>query len=95
MRRNASTARADALDAWLTETIQIYGDHILALDITIARAAGILVDRVKATGEHPGMADIVIAATAQVYDLLVLTANTRHFAPTGVRHANPLQRLPD
>jgi len=38
---------------------------------------------------------IVIAATAQVHQLLVLTANTRHFAATGVRHANPFEVLPE
>jgi toxin FitB len=95
LRRKRSSGRAVALDAWLTETIQVFGDHVLALDVPVARAAGAIVERMKATGEHPSLADIVIAATAQVYNLLVLTANTRHFAPTGVPNANPLQRLPD
>ena len=95
LRRAHSLARAHALDAWLTETVQVYGDRILALDLTIARVAGMIADRVKATGRIPGLADVVIAATARVHDLLVLTAHSKDFAATGVSHLNPFQSLPD
>jgi toxin FitB len=95
LRRRGSTARASALDQWLAETVRSYGDRVLALDIAIARAAGAIVDRVKAAGQRPELADIVIAATAQVHQLLVLTANTKHFAATGVRHVNPYEVLPE
>jgi predicted nucleic acid-binding protein len=33
--------------------------------------------------------DLLIAATAMVHDLAVVTRNVRHFAPTGVELMNP------
>ena len=34
-------------------------------------------------------------SAVQLHQLLVLTANTRHFAATGVRHVNPFEVLPE
>ena len=33
-----------------------------------------------------------LAATALVHDLVVVTRNVKHIAPTGVRHFNPFER---
>jgi predicted nucleic acid-binding protein len=39
---------------------------------------------------------VLIAATAQAHDLIILTRNVRHFADLGVRHLDPLAGdLPD
>jgi predicted nucleic acid-binding protein len=35
--------------------------------------------------------DKQIAATALIYDLVVVTRNTAHYAPTGVRLLNPFK----
>ena len=40
-------------------------------------------------GEMFSLADIVIAATALVNDLVVLTSNSRHFDVLKVRHLDP------
>jgi predicted nucleic acid-binding protein len=46
-------------------------------------------------GRHPGYADVLIGATARVHDLLLLTANTKHFDAIGVANAHPSRALPD
>ena len=42
-----------------------------------------------AVGRHPGLADVLIAATARVIGADVLTRNVRHFAPLGVVAVDP------
>ena len=40
------------------------------------------------------LADLIIAATAKVHGLTVLTRNLKHFAPTGVGVIDPVAQLP-
>lgn len=94
LRRQGAAARAEALSAWLDAVLDAYGERVLPLDAAAARVAGRLSDAALAQGRHPGFADVAIAAIAQVHDLLLLTANARHFAPLGVPHADPFQALP-
>ena len=42
-----------------------------------------------AIGRHPGLADIIIAATARVHGLTVLTRNLKHFIPLGIDCLDP------
>jgi len=58
--------------------------RFVKLPITVARGRGIRIDT----------EDAIIAATAELNSLIVLTENTRHFAPTGVFRLNPFVRLP-
>jgi hypothetical protein len=72
------------LSQWL-ETLQIlYAERILPVTPPIARRWGAL----SAQLGHDGV-DLLIAATAIGHGLVVVTRNTRHFAPTGVRVFNP------
>ncbi|WP_354345814.1 hypothetical protein [Phyllobacterium ifriqiyense] len=57
-----------------------------------AYAAGAILDRARA--HEPGFDDITIVATADANGLTVLTANEKHFGPTGVKWWNPLKELP-
>lgn len=77
-------AFAEALDSWLTRTMQVYGDRILAVDTNVARRWGQLSARIGNDG-----ADLLIAATALEHDLTVVTRNVRHFEPTGVTVIDP------
>jgi toxin FitB len=45
-------------------------------------------------GARVGSEDAIIAATAESRGFVVLTANTRHFAPMAVAHLNPFRELP-
>ena len=75
---------AHALAAWLDRLIALYGDRILAVDLSAARRWG----RLSHLIGHEG-ADLLIAATALEHGLTVVTRNVRHFEPTGVPVLDP------
>jgi hypothetical protein len=68
----------------MIEAAQAYADAILPIDEETAHVWGRL--RVP-DPENP--LDKQIAATALIHDLTVVTRNTEHFSPTGVRLENP------
>ncbi|MBB1249929.1 PIN domain-containing protein [Rhizobium sp. G21] len=90
--RIEATTKAQNLRRWLAAVEQFYAGRILPFGLEEARHAGQILDRARA--HDPGFEDIAIAATAAAHGLTVLTANERHFAPLGVRIANPLKQLP-
>lgn len=71
-----------------------FDDRTLFVDTAIAALAGEIEDSAIARGRSPGLADVLIAATALVHDLTVLTSNTRHFEVLGVAHFDPMTSLP-
>jgi predicted nucleic acid-binding protein len=94
LHRAGANARADLLTAWIEQILGAYSERVLAFDLAAGRVAGALSDRAHAMGSNPGFADIAIAATAQRYELVLLTANVRDFRTIGVRYANPFEALP-
>ena len=82
--RRGGIERAKRLGGWLDSITDGYGDRILPFDTVVARVAGALEDAAAAKGRHPGLGDIVIAATARAYGLTVVTRNGKHFAPLDV-----------
>ena len=90
LRRGAARMRrrdldfGAALDRWVAETTERFRDRILAVDHTIAERWG------EVTGRQsvPDV-DGLIGATALVHDLVVVTRNVRHVAPTGARCLDP------
>lgn len=84
LQRPQNVIFADALSSWLQQLLAEYGDRIIPVDIRIARRWG----RLGALVGHTGI-DLLIAATAIEHDLIVVTRNVRHFAPTGVAVDNP------
>ncbi|MGV3492027.1 MAG: type II toxin-antitoxin system VapC family toxin [Devosia sp.] len=86
--------RAASLLAWTEGNIASFGERILPLDIDTSRVAGKLSAAAFANGSHPGAADIMIAATAEVHGLLLLTRNLKHFVDLGIDIADPTVSLP-
>ncbi|WP_445368053.1 type II toxin-antitoxin system VapC family toxin [Methylomonas sp. BW4-1] len=72
------------LENWLNQLMQEYRHHVLPIDNEIALVWGKL--RVP-NPQHP--LDKLIAATALIYDLTVVTRNVGDFAGTGIRVLNP------
>lgn len=71
---------------WLRKVIERFRDRILAVDLAVAlKCAELHVPDPKS--EH----DALIAATALVHNLVVVTRNTPDFARTGVRLLDPWQ----
>ena len=92
--REGATRKSADLTAWLDTVLHLYGDRILAFDAATARIAGAMSDRARGLGNAPGLADIIIAATAQHRGLTVLSRNLRHLEPLGVAVVDPFVKLP-
>jgi toxin FitB len=84
IRHRGDSEQANLLERWLHQVTGAYADAILPFDEETAHVWGRL--RVP-NPENP--LDKQIAATALIHDLTVVTRNTEHFAPTGVRLKNP------
>ena len=83
-QRRRNPAFAEELGRWLDRVLGWYGDRILPVTLPMTRRWG----QLSATLGHGG-ADLLIAATALEHGLMVVTRNTSHFEPTGVRVLNP------
>lgn len=87
IRYRGDARQAGLLERWLDELLANYGDCVLAFDMDVAHVWGRL--RVP----HPeNPLDKQIAATALLYDLTLVTGNTRHFEHTGIRLLDPFER---
>lgn len=86
-KRGTDPAFADELGRWLESLAYLYGDRLLPVTPAIARRWGQLTAQLG----HDG-ADLMIAATAQLNQLTVVTRNSVDFTPTGVRVINPFGR---
>jgi toxin FitB len=93
-RREGATRKSANLAAWLETVLHLYGDRVLVFDIATARIAGAIADRARGQGQAPGLADIIIAATAQHHGLTILSRNLKHFEPLGGVVIDPFARLP-
>lgn len=92
--RTGAHAKAGRLEGWLDTVLHLYASRVLPVDVTTARRIGPLADHAVGQGHAPGLADVVIAATALSRGLVVLTQNLRHFVPLGVSAHNPFEVLP-
>ena len=84
LQRRGATDKSQLLRQWLDGIISSFDDRILPMDIAVALAAGEIEDEAIGQGRHPGLGDVIIAATAKSFDLTVVTENMRHFEPLGV-----------
>ena len=77
--------QADLLRAWIEDQILFeFSGRILQVDVQIARRTAAL----HVPDRRPER-DAIIAATALVHRMTVVTRNTADFAPTGVPVLNP------
>ncbi len=82
--RRGGTQRANRLNAWVEAISENFGDRILAMDTLVARVVGVLADDASSRGHNPGISDLIIAATAKSYGLVVVTEKLKHFEPLAV-----------
>jgi len=84
IRYRGDARQAHMLERWLNGLLADYSDNILAFDADTAQVWG----RLRAP--HPeNPLDKQIAATALLYDLVLVTRNIKHFASAGVKLLDP------
>ena len=88
LTREQDAAKADEIEAWLAQVAQTY--NVLAMDGATFRAWARLMHRRSDTLYE----DAMIAATASVHKLTVVTRNTADFAAFGVPVFNPFTAPP-
>jgi predicted nucleic acid-binding protein len=83
-KRLTDTQAADQLAAWAQRIETDFADRVLGVDVAAARLWGDL----SAHGRTPAI-DTLIAATALLHGLTVVTCNTKDFLASGVALLNP------
>lgn len=77
-------------EKWLADILANTEDgNLLPIDTAVARKWGEMTAAARLQGRTLAIVDALLAATALVHDLTVVTRNARDFAGTGVRVFNP------
>jgi len=84
--RTTDTAQAAALETWLVQVCKRYAKRILPITQPIAEEWA----RLSSPDRLP-LIDGLIAATAKVHNLVLVTRNTRDMVRTGVPIIDPFQ----
>lgn len=84
IRHRGDIVQATLLEQWLDQISIQYQKHILSFDVNAAQIWG----RLRVPNPEHSL-DKKIAATALMYDLILVTRNTADFAGTGVKLLNP------
>lgn len=80
---------ADRIEAWINEAEEDYADRILPVDVHVAGAWGVM----SADRSRP-VIDTLIAATAQVHNLVLITRNAKDVRGLPIRVLNPWHAAP-
>jgi toxin FitB len=85
--RRRDPVAAERLERWMLALVESYGERILPVDQRIAELWG----RLNVPDPLPAV-DGLLAATALVHDLTLVTRDTRQVARTGVRLHDPFKK---
>ena len=86
LARPRDLAKAEALQAWLGAVVEAFGDRVIPVDRFVSDAWG----RMSATRPIP-VVDGLLAATAKVHGLTLVTRNNTDVIGLGVRVLNPFK----
>lgn len=86
LARPRDLAKAEALQAWLGAVVEAFGDRVIPVDRFVSDAWG----RMSATRPIP-VVDGLLAATAKVHGLTLVTRNDTDVIGLGVRVLNPFK----
>ena len=82
--RRKDPRQAAGLERWLGRLVAAHADRILPVDLEVAEAWGRL-----SASRPASLVDTLLAATAQVHGLILVTRNTKDVVWTGVACLNP------
>ena len=86
--RERDTRQATALERWLRQVVRDHSARILPVDFRVEEQWG------RLTAVRSGsVIDTLMAATAQIFDLVLVTRNVKHVAWTGVSYLNPFDSV--
>ena len=86
LSRANEPARARSLEKWLNDVIEAFGDRILPIDNVIAEEWG------RMGAKRPvSTVDGLLAATAVVHKMTLVTRNTRDVVDLGAKTLNPFK----
>jgi toxin FitB len=85
--RRRDSAQADVYEVWLARLSRDYSDRVVPVTAEVAEEWG----RLNVPRPLPAI-DSLLAATARVHNLTLVTRNTADVAQTGVRLLNPFSR---
>ena len=87
--RLAAGVRRDRLQLWRDTVVERTGRRLLTVDLNIARAWGVIRAKAQADQRTMPAIDALIAATAEVHGLTLVTRNERDFEVWGGPVLNP------
>lgn len=87
--RPRDPAKAGALEGWLAAVADAFGPRVLGVDTAVAEAWG----RISAVRSVP-VVDGLLAATAGVHGLVLVTRNVADVEGLGTRTLNPFKLAP-
>jgi predicted nucleic acid-binding protein len=86
LARRRDPQKAELLESWLSDVVSDFGDRVLPVDATVAEEWG----RMSAVRPVP-VVDALLAATAKVNGLTLVTRNETDVAGLGVEVLNPFR----
>lgn len=87
--------RRRQLSNWLNGDLLVrFGERVLPIDVAVALAWGTLVAQTRAAGTPIPAVDSLLAATAAVHGLTLVTRNTGDFEAAGIALHNPWEQNP-
>jgi predicted nucleic acid-binding protein len=88
--RLPASARKSRLQSWVRrDLVERFGERLLAVDLRAATRWGTLTGESEKRGQPLPVIDSLIAATASVHGLAVVTRNVEDFKRCGVECVNP------
>jgi toxin FitB len=89
------TGRRQAqLEVWFDNVRLDFADHIFPADETVFLSYAEILTKLETIGRPQEDFDLLIAATARVHRLTLVTRNTKHFIDTGLPLVNPWEARP-
>jgi toxin FitB len=85
----APSKRKTSLTTWLLEVQRDFSDRTLPISLEVANRWGVLQGECSRRGRPLPVIDSLLAATALVHDLTVVTRNVSHFEESKVRVLDP------
>jgi predicted nucleic acid-binding protein len=88
--------RRERLQSWVTDDLAVrFEQRLVEIDMEVAWAWGMMLGEAEQRGEKLPVIDSLIAATANVHSLIVVTRNVQDMVRCQVKVFNPWESQPN